>query len=70
VRGSDLVRAGVAPGPAIGRALAAVRAAVLDGAVGGPDEQLALALRVAAEDGAAGGRPAVPGGAPRGGRPG
>jgi tRNA nucleotidyltransferase (CCA-adding enzyme) len=49
VRGADLVRAGVPPGPAIGRALAEVRAAVLDGRVGGPDEQLALALRVARE---------------------
>ncbi len=35
------------PGPAIGRALAEVRAAVLDGRVGGHDEQLALALRIA-----------------------
>jgi tRNA nucleotidyltransferase (CCA-adding enzyme) len=49
VRGADLVRAGVPPGPAIGRALAAVRAAVLDGRVGGRDAQLALALRVAGE---------------------
>ena len=40
VRGSDLVAAGVAPGPAIGRALAAVRAAVLDGEVGGRDDEL------------------------------
>ncbi len=47
VRGSDLVREGVAPGPAIGRALEEVRAALLDGRVGGADEQLALALRVA-----------------------
>jgi tRNA nucleotidyltransferase (CCA-adding enzyme) len=47
VRGADLVRAGVPPGPAIGRALAEVRAAVLDGRVGGADEQLALALRAA-----------------------
>ncbi|MFN8124755.1 MAG: hypothetical protein U0237_20310 [Thermoleophilia bacterium] len=49
--GADLVSAGVAPGPAIGRALAAVRAAVLDGEVDGRDGQLALALRVA-RDGA------------------
>ena len=47
VRGADLVRAGVPPGPEIGRALAAVRAAVLDGRVGGADEQLAMALRLA-----------------------
>jgi tRNA nucleotidyltransferase (CCA-adding enzyme) len=49
VRGADLVAAGVRPGPAIGRALAAVRAALLDGRVGGRDEQLALALRTAQE---------------------
>ena len=49
VGGADLVRAGVAPGPAIGRALAEVRAALLDGRVGGPEEQLALALRTARE---------------------
>jgi tRNA nucleotidyltransferase (CCA-adding enzyme) len=47
VDGSDLVRAGVAPGPAVGRALAAVRSAVLDGRVDGRDAQLALALAVA-----------------------
>ena len=50
VRGSDLVAAGVAPGPAIGRALAAVRAAVLDGEVGGRDDELTMALRIARED--------------------
>jgi tRNA nucleotidyltransferase (CCA-adding enzyme) len=50
VTGADLVRAGVTPGPAIGRALAEVRAALLDGRVGGHDEQLALALRAARED--------------------
>ena len=42
-------RRGSPPGPAIGRALAEVRAALLDGRVGGPDEQLAMALRVARE---------------------
>jgi tRNA nucleotidyltransferase (CCA-adding enzyme) len=47
VRGADLVRAGVPPGPEIGRALAAVRAAMLDGRVGGAEEQLAMALRLA-----------------------
>jgi tRNA nucleotidyltransferase (CCA-adding enzyme) len=51
VRGADLVRAGVPPGPAIGRALAEVRAAVLDGRAGGREEQLALALRAAREGG-------------------
>lgn len=44
VSGADLVAAGVAPGPSIGRALRAVRAAVLDGTVGDRDAQLALAL--------------------------
>lgn len=44
VGGADLVAAGVPAGPAIGRALQAVRAAVLDGMVGGREEQLALAL--------------------------
>ena len=47
VSGADLVRAGVAPGPAIGRALSEVRAALLDGHVTSHEEQLALALRVA-----------------------
>ncbi len=49
VDGSDLVAAGIAPGPAIGRALAAVRAAVLDGAIENRESQLQLALRVARE---------------------
>lgn len=44
VTGSDLVAAGVPPGPAIGRALRAVRAAMLDGQVDGRGEQMALAL--------------------------
>jgi tRNA nucleotidyltransferase (CCA-adding enzyme) len=44
VTGSDLVAAGVAPGPEIGRALRAVRAAVLDGEVEGRGEQMAMAL--------------------------
>jgi len=34
----------VPPGPAIGRALRAVRAAMLDGQVDGRGEQMALAL--------------------------
>jgi tRNA nucleotidyltransferase (CCA-adding enzyme) len=51
VRGSDLVAAGIPPGPAIGRALAAVRAAVIDGAIETPESQLDLALRVAREHG-------------------
>lgn len=49
VGGADLVRAGIPPGPAIGRALRAVREAVLDGRVEGRDAQLALALAVARE---------------------
>ena len=49
IDGSDLVAAGIAPGPAIGRALAAVRAAVLDGAIENRESQLQLALRVARE---------------------
>ena len=44
IDGSDLVAAGVRPGPGIGRALAVVRAAVLDGEVGDRDAQLSLAL--------------------------
>jgi hypothetical protein len=51
IDGSDLVAAGVAPGPSIGRALAAVRAALLDGAVETRESQLQLALRVAREEG-------------------
>ncbi|MGD9694948.1 MAG: hypothetical protein AB7V42_04720 [Thermoleophilia bacterium] len=51
VDGAALVAAGVAPGPVIGRALAAVRAALIDGEVASPAEQLALALRVAREEG-------------------
>jgi len=51
IDGSDLVRAGVRPGPAIGRALAAARAAVVDGRAEDREAQLALAL---AEAGRAG----------------
>ncbi len=47
VGGADLVAAGMAPGPAIGRALRAVRCAVLDGDGGDRDAQLRLALAVA-----------------------
>ncbi len=49
VRGADLVAAGIPPGPAIGRALARVRAALLDGEVAPGDDELALALRTARE---------------------
>ncbi len=47
IRGSDLARSGVTPGPAIGRALAKLRVAVLDGQVEGRDAQLEFAVRVA-----------------------
>lgn len=47
VTGADLVAAGIRPGPAIGRALRALRAAVLDGEVRGREEQLAWAVREA-----------------------
>jgi hypothetical protein len=47
IRGSDLVAAGVAPGPAVGRALRATRAAVLDGRAKTRDEQLRTALEAA-----------------------
>jgi tRNA nucleotidyltransferase (CCA-adding enzyme) len=49
VTGADLVRAGIAPGPAIGHALSEVRAALLDGRVESHDEQVALALALARE---------------------
>jgi hypothetical protein len=49
VRGTDLVAGGAAPGPAIGRALAAVRAAVLDGTAGGREDQLRLAREALAD---------------------
>lgn len=45
VTGADLLTAGVAEGPAIGAALARVRALQLDGAVTTRDEALAAALR-------------------------
>jgi len=47
IRGSDLARSGVTPGPAIGRALARLRAAVLDGHIEGHDAQLEFAVRAA-----------------------
>jgi len=47
VSGADLVAAGVRPGPAIGRSLAAVRAAILDGDAPTREDQLAIALRAA-----------------------
>jgi tRNA nucleotidyltransferase (CCA-adding enzyme) len=50
VRGRDLVAAGLPPGPAIGRALASVRAALAIGRIG-PDEELAYALDAARREG-------------------
>jgi hypothetical protein len=46
VTGDDLVAAGLA-GPTIGRALAVIRAAYLDGGLGSRDEALALAQEIA-----------------------
>ncbi|MGE5278706.1 MAG: hypothetical protein ACM3SU_17085 [Acidobacteriota bacterium] len=48
IRGADLLAAGIAPGPAVGRALAATRSARLAGRIP-PEEELAFALRVARE---------------------
>lgn len=50
ISGKDLMAAGIPAGPDIGRALRAVRAAVLDGEVHGAEGQLALALRVVRDD--------------------
>jgi len=49
ISGNDLIEAGVAPGPAVGAALEETLRRTLDGDVGGRDEQLELALRVARE---------------------
>ena len=46
IRGADLLGAGIAPGPAVGRALAATRSARLAGRIA-PEEELSFALRVA-----------------------
>lgn len=50
VDGGDLVERGVAPGPAIGRALTRVRAELLDRGAMDAGEQLALALAVARDE--------------------
>ena len=50
VRGADLISAGIAPGPSVGRALAELRAAVLDGRVADADDQLAFAVAAARDD--------------------
>ncbi len=46
IRGRDLVRAGVPPGPAIGRALSATRSARREGTIR-PEDELAFALKAA-----------------------
>jgi hypothetical protein len=45
IDGRDLLAAGVPEGPAVGRGLAAARAAKLDGEVAGREAELAAALR-------------------------
>jgi tRNA nucleotidyltransferase (CCA-adding enzyme) len=50
LRGEDLIAAGIAPGPAIARGLAAARAAKLDGRAATRESQLAAALRAAADE--------------------
>jgi tRNA nucleotidyltransferase (CCA-adding enzyme) len=49
IDGTDLLAAGVAEGPAVGRALRAALAAKLDGLAAGREAELAIALDVAAE---------------------
>ncbi len=51
IDGDDLLRAGVPSGAALGRALDAVRDALLDEGPSDRDAQLALALRVAGRAG-------------------
>jgi tRNA nucleotidyltransferase (CCA-adding enzyme) len=50
ISGSDLISAGIAPGPAIGRGLAAALGARLDDQAPDRETQLAVALRAAAGD--------------------
>jgi tRNA nucleotidyltransferase (CCA-adding enzyme) len=47
IDGSDLIAAGVAQGPALGRGLEAALRAKLDGEIGGREQELETALRVA-----------------------
>jgi tRNA nucleotidyltransferase (CCA-adding enzyme) len=51
IDGTDLLRAGAPPGPAIGRGLRAARAAKLDGRAAGREQELSVALRAANESG-------------------
>lgn len=53
ISGQDLVSAGIAPGPAVGAGLRGARAAKLDGRVRGREAELAEAMRIAGDDGAA-----------------
>ena len=53
ISGQDLVAAGIAPGPAIGRGLAAVRAGLLDGTVDGDAAAQLCVARAAAQGHAA-----------------
>lgn len=50
VTGDDMLRAGIPPGPAVGRGLAAARAAMIDGRASTPADQLAAALAAAREE--------------------
>ncbi len=50
INGDDLLAAGVAEGPALGRGLATALRAKLDGEIAGPEEELRVALRAAGED--------------------
>lgn len=50
ISGRDLIAAGVAEGPAIGRALATVAAMTLDGDLNGRSDQLATAIELARAD--------------------
>jgi tRNA nucleotidyltransferase (CCA-adding enzyme) len=51
IGGDDLVAAGIAPGPAVGRGLRAALAARLDGLVSGREAELARALQAARDSG-------------------
>jgi hypothetical protein len=51
IGGADLVEAGIAPGPAVGRGLRAALAARLDGRARGREAELAWALQEARDSG-------------------
>jgi tRNA nucleotidyltransferase (CCA-adding enzyme) len=50
IGGEDLIAAGVAEGPAVGRGLAEARRRKLDGEIGGREQELAVALEAAAAE--------------------